>query len=545
MRRAAAGVALAGLLGLAEVASAKLVKTPNKLSIQGGTCKTTAVDSFFSIPYAKPPVGDLRYAAPEPYAPPSCGIVINATNPTPSCIQFGTAFEETGSQSEDCLYLNIWAPSSATPGSDLPVKVWLFGGGNEGGGVSDPTYDGCYTAQDSILVSINYRLGPLGFLALTDLGLSGNYGTQDQLLGLRWVQDNIQSFGGDPNKVLLFGESAGATNTFVLATRPDAPKLMRAAAMESGGGRDIATVAEAQTYQKIFFEQLNCSTPDIACVRAASPSLLQAAYAAVPGEPAPGVQTPFSSNGSRSSWSPLVDGVVIAGQPSAAGLQVPSILGSNSQEGALFVLASYGAGAAALTQADYDAFLAYNFGPLAARVNDTFSVSDVFNGSVAAAMTVVVTDVSYKCSAHRGLLGAGGSSGKGKGVPVWTYRFAHEPDCAWYANIPAQYVSVLGATHSSEIPFVFNMTTNMPPPDGNCTFPAAGQKIAHTLSRAWTNMAEFGAPGPDEDAWPAWTSDNSTGLVVNDAVEVGKVDYDSCAFWDEINTALNKYAAGQ
>lgn len=96
------------------------------------------------------------------------------------------------------LYLDIWAPVSATPDSNLPVKAWLYGGSNEGGGVSNPTYDGCYSAWDSVVVSINYRLGPLGFLALSDLGLSGNYAVLDQLLGLRWVQENIKSFGGDP-----------------------------------------------------------------------------------------------------------------------------------------------------------------------------------------------------------------------------------------------------------------------------------------------------------------------------------------------------------
>lgn len=94
--------------------------------------------------------------------------------------------------------MNLWTPESATPDSNLPVKVWLYGGSNEAGGISDPTYDGCYSAEDSIVVSINYRLGPLGFLALSDLGLRGNYGIQDQLLGLKWVQDNIKSFGGDP-----------------------------------------------------------------------------------------------------------------------------------------------------------------------------------------------------------------------------------------------------------------------------------------------------------------------------------------------------------
>lgn len=96
------------------------------------------------------------------------------------------------------LYVDVWAPASATPESKFPVKVWVFGGSNEGGGVSDPTYNGCFSAVDSIVVSINYRVGPLGFLASEDLGLSGNYGLMDQLLGVRWVHDNVAAFGGDP-----------------------------------------------------------------------------------------------------------------------------------------------------------------------------------------------------------------------------------------------------------------------------------------------------------------------------------------------------------
>lgn len=100
------------------------------------------------------------------------------------------------------LFLNVWVPASAAPHSKLPVKAWLYGGSNEGGGVSDPTYDGCFSALDSVVVSINYRLGPLGFLALEDLGLTGNYGLMDQLLGLHWVQENIAKFGGDPVSLL-------------------------------------------------------------------------------------------------------------------------------------------------------------------------------------------------------------------------------------------------------------------------------------------------------------------------------------------------------
>jgi carboxylesterase type B len=96
------------------------------------------------------------------------------------------------------LFLNVWTPGNATKSSKLPVKVWVHGGGDEGGGVNNPTYDGCYTATDSILVAVNYRLGPLGGLSLSSLGLTGNYNIQDLLLSLQWVQENVEAFGGDP-----------------------------------------------------------------------------------------------------------------------------------------------------------------------------------------------------------------------------------------------------------------------------------------------------------------------------------------------------------
>lgn len=110
------------------------------------------------------------------------------------------------------LYLNVWTPASTTSDSNLPVKVWLYGGGNQGGGISNPSYDGCYSAEDSLVVSINYRLGPLGFLALSDLELSGNYAILDQLLGMQWVQENIKSFGGDP---VSYPRAAGEVESYV------------------------------------------------------------------------------------------------------------------------------------------------------------------------------------------------------------------------------------------------------------------------------------------------------------------------------------------
>ncbi|KAI1376878.1 alpha/beta-hydrolase [Hypoxylon crocopeplum] len=527
-------IAFAGLLTLAGLVESKIVHTTSG-ALQGGKCSTTDVNYFFSVPFAKPPLGELRFASPVPYHNASCK-VINATVPSPPCIQFTELFGETDTQSENCLFLDVWTPVSATPKSKLPVKVWLYGGSNEGGGVSDPTYNGCFSAVDSIVVSINYRLGPLGFLALSGLDLSGNYGTQDQLLGLRWVKENIARFGGDPEKVLLFGQSAGAIDGFILATLPEAPQLMRAAALESGSGRDLATVADAQVWYSQFLTAMNCSTPDLSCLRTAKTPALVAAAAAMPGPTVLTVNTALVNNGTRSTWTPLVDGKVIREQPSASGLKVPAIIGSNTNEGSLFVLGTYlGAVLLELTESDYDAFLTYNFGPLASRVNETYSVASVFNGSVSAAMSTVLTDVSYKCAGYRALLQA-----EKNGVPVWSYLFNHQPSCAWYSGIQADWLPYLGVTHTAEIPFVFNFTSGMPPPDGNCTFSASEQALSHTMSRAWTNMAEFGAPD-DQSTWPTWTSDKSMGVVFEDAMNAGVVDYTSCPFWGEINDELNEY----
>ncbi|KAI1642582.1 alpha/beta-hydrolase [Daldinia loculata] len=514
------------------------VKTSSGI-VHGGQCSSTDVNYFYSIPYAKPPLGELRFAPPEPYN--NSRGVINATTPAPACIQFLGSFDERTATSEDCLFLDVWAPASATPESKLPVKVWLYGGRNQGGGISDPTYNGCFSAADSIVVSINYRVGPLGFWALSDLGLTGNYGIMDQLLGLRWVQENIVGFGGDPKKVLLFGQSAGAIDSFVLATLPEAHRLMRAAALESGAGRVLPTVADTRIWYSEFLYAMNCTQHDLSCLRSAHVDRVQAAVSAMPSTSIITVNTALVNNGTRSSWTPVIDGKVIKEQPSTIGVRVPSIVGATTREGSIFVLSSY------LTTwkgkvpslSDYDDFLTLNFGPLATRVNETFPLASTFNGSTLTAMEVILTQVSYQCPSYRALQLA-----YKKGIPVWSYRFAHEPSCAWYAPIEADWIPYLGATHTSEIPFVFNFTSSMPPPNGNCTFSKAEQTLAHEMSRAWTNMAQIGIPG-DKSIWPAWTSHESKGVVLSDAMDVGVVDYATCDFWGEIDEDLNKYQRSQ
>ncbi|KAH8205506.1 hypothetical protein TruAng_000412 [Truncatella angustata] len=466
---------MASLLALASSSVAQIVETANG-AIQGGKCSRTDSRHFVGIPYAQPPVGELRLKAPRPFTASYNG-TFNATVAPPSCIQFNELFAESNTQSEDC-----------------------------------------------------YRTGPLGFLALSSLGLEGNFGIQDQLLGLQWVQENIAAFGGDNTKVLLFGQSAGATDAYVLSTLPQAPKLFSAAALESGGGRDPATPQKVQSWQQHFLDALNCSSSDLSCVLSASADDFTAADSAMPSEIAPGATTPFNREGARATWGPVFDGQVIPELPTKAGNQVPAIFGFNAAEGTLFVFGEYLADTFKLNQSDYDDFLTYNFGPLAPKVNETYSV-DKFNSSqypYFAAMSTILGQVSYKCPAYRALLAS-----EKNGVPAWTYEFSHEPSCAWYASIPYSILSYVGATHTAEIPFVFNTTHNMPLPGGNCTFTTAEQSLAAAMSEAWTSMADSGSPGAKSD-WPQWTGNSSAGVNIDVSMVVGTVDYKSCLFWDAI-----------
>ena len=210
--------------------------TPGLVKVEGGTIQGTVTESmaiYKGIPFAAPPVGDLRWKAPQPVIPWEG--VRNTTEFGPSPIQAGSQ----ENMSEDCLYLNVWTPAKS-PKEKLPVLVWIYGGGFAGGSTS--YYDGAPLAEQGVvLVSINYRVGKLGFFAHPELsaeteqGTSGNYGLLDQIAGLKWIQNNISKFGGDPDKVTIFGESAGGISVSMLCASPLAKGLFRGAISQSGG----------------------------------------------------------------------------------------------------------------------------------------------------------------------------------------------------------------------------------------------------------------------------------------------------------------------
>lgn len=208
--------------------------------VQGIT--ENGLDVFKGIPYAAPPVGDLRWREPQPVEPWTG--VLETIDFVHDCMQQLTDFEPIQTTlSEDCLYLNVWRPTYADPGDNLPVMVWIHGGGFVGGGTSIPFYDGsAFARQGIVVVSMNYRLGRFGFFAHPALitaceGMVGNFGYMDQIAALRWVQANIPNFGGDPQKVTIIGESAGGASVLALLTSPLTDGLFQQAMVMSGGGR--------------------------------------------------------------------------------------------------------------------------------------------------------------------------------------------------------------------------------------------------------------------------------------------------------------------
>lgn len=161
------------------------------------------------------------------------------------------------------LYLDVYVPDGTTNTSKLPVKLWDHGGANTGGSTSYPLYDMCNAATDAIAVSINYRLGPLGFFGLDSAGIEGNMGIKDYFTALKWVHENIASFGGDPTKILVYGQSSGADDTYVLSTLPQARPYIAAAICESGGGVDLPPYKDVQSFGAKYARMLGCARNNV------------------------------------------------------------------------------------------------------------------------------------------------------------------------------------------------------------------------------------------------------------------------------------------
>jgi para-nitrobenzyl esterase len=459
----------------------------------------SGINNFLGVPYAQPPVGALRWKPPAAVTP---GNVTRQTVAYSNFCPQGLSQLSAGGGSEDCLYLNVQGPAAATGASKLPVMFWIHGGGLTTG--SGQEYNGTNLIQTGnvVLVSFNYRLGLLGFLAHPALAAedgvhhsSGNYGTLDQQAALAWVRANIANFGGDPNNITIFGESAGGQSVITQLVSPLTAKI-RAAVIESGAyARSYPTQAVAQTNGTAVAGGLGCtSLTDPACLRALTPAQLVAAGGGDVG----------TSTGAQ--IVPNVDGWVLTQQPfqavAAGNFQhVPVIDGTNHDEYRLFVsendltnaLAGHPGGYTAAEYVSLVQGLAGNFAP---RVLAQYPVASFASPNYAVAS--VATDYAFSCGAL--LLDAL----LAQHTAVYAYEFndINPPNIF----LPPDPYMVIKDSHAIELPYLFpaykNETLNL----GPAQFTAAQQFLSGGMRAAWTSLARYGRPlNPRGGAWPRYS----------------------------------------
>lgn len=451
------------------------------------------VSSFKGIPYAAPPVGEFRWRPPQPVKP--WKEVRDATKTCADCPQRAWP-GSTAIQSEDCLFLNVWAPATATKKSKLPVMVWIHGGGFTGGSGSGPGSAGdAFAKQGVILITINYRLGRLGHFAFPALSKEhpeepkGSYAYMDQIAALKWIQENIAAFGGDPNNVTIFGFSAGGVSVHSLLTIPAAKGLFHKAISESGGGRD--GVLTGRPINKENADPLYAVSAETIGINFARKHKIESTDAAALAklrslsveEIVDGGQESDSA-GLRIYSGPILDGkLVVETAESAykAGRQarVPLIIGNCSAE----------IGGAFVSNASSKEALFSLFGEHEAEAKAAFDPEG--NKEFAEVITKFNTDWVW---GEPGRMTA--RAFVAKRAPTYMYQFG-------YVSAPMRERARYGAGHGSEVSFVFN-TLNAR--WGAPAEPTPEEKeLARIMNTYWTNFAKTGNPnGKGLPVWPLY-----------------------------------------
>jgi len=455
--------------------------------------------AYRGLPFAAPPVGELRWRPPA--RPASWEGTRDATRFGSICPQTSAVGTYLGTgvppMSEDCLFLNVWTPATVSD-ARLPVMVWIHGGGLVGGWGNQSSYDGMAIASRGvILVSINYRLGPLGFLALDELsaelpdGASGNYGMLDQIAALGWVRRNIAAFGGDPDRVTIFGESAGGTSVVALMASPMSRGLVNGAIAQSPWVTDsnfvpLKTAGEftpsAESQSADWVATISGGGADLDELRK-----LPASELVGDGKP----------------WMPMF---VTVGGPfmpvssetafkTGRQLNVPAIIGTNANDGGLFMGTLYDSSPKflAAVQAQYGAAGQ----ELLELYTGLYSGKD--GSSLARAADRYLTDTMFLRVARATLDGMANVR-----ASAWQYHFTRVN-----ASAPA-----LGANHGREILYVFNTGAGFDDTDA---------ALAAAMIDYWTQFAKTGDPnGPGRPTWPYYDPENRTFLELGDVIRTGR-----------------------
>ncbi len=473
-----------GFAAVCLLCSAGLVRAqqPPPVRVEGGLVQGAADNGltvYKGIPFAAPPVGDLRWRPPQPAA--KWKGVRQATAFAPACMQRGNPPSGKG---EDCLYLNVWTPAKSAH-DRIPVLVWIYGGGFGAGATSEPSYDGANLARKGVvLVSIAYRVGPLGFLAHPELSaesphhVSGNYGLLDQIAGLRWVKQNIAAFGGDPKRVTIFGESAGGISVSMLAASPLASGLFTGSVSQSGGnfGPPRATTFPGENQKRLADAE-----------RAGDAYLKAAGVSSIAELRKIGADKLPVGRGLGMAW-PIIDGWVIPDDQYKLYLagkynRTPILVGYNSDEGASFPPGR--------TAEEYVTNLKARYGSFA----DSLLAAYPYPAS-ATATPKTARDLSRDAAFGWHTWSWARLQAKTGKSKVFYYYFDQHPD--YPADSPrAGY----GSPHGQDVAYVFE---HLNPADPRTT--KADLEISAAMATYWTNFAKYGDPnGPGAPAWPAFS----------------------------------------
>ena len=459
-------------------------------SVEGSTSADGKVQIFKGVPYAAPPVGALRWKEPQPV--PSWQGVRKTTEFGARCMQgnvFGDMVFRDTAPSEDCLYLNVWAPK-ASAGAKLPVMVWIYGGGFQAGATSEPRQDGERLAHKGVVVvSMNYRLGIFGFFSYPELTkesphhASGNYGLLDQAAALQWVRKNIAAFGGDPENVTIFGESAGSFSVSALMASPLSKALIHRAIGESGAffGRTLSAKPLAESEQDGVKFGASIGADTLAKLRAMnSQETLDAA----------------SKDKNAFRFGPNIDGYFFPEGPSeifAKGNQahVALLAGWNHDEGSYHMFF----GADAPTKENFAKKVSQTYGESAPYILKAFPAETDEQAKSSADLLATANFIGYGTWKWIEMQVKTGDS------PVYRYEFDQAPPMPTpAAGAPPQ--ESRGAYHSAEIEFVFGMLDSK-----NLPWRPEDFQLSEQMGSYWTNFAKTGNPnGEGLPQWPQYSA---------------------------------------
>jgi len=492
--RLAAHVAILCLAIPGRIALAEPVQTEGGL-VEG--VQQSDIRVFKGIPFAAPPLGQLRWRAPQ--AAPAWAGVQQADRFAPICMQHGSYPEDAPAEpmSEDCLYLNIWAPQDAKA-RKLPVMVWIYGGGLLNGSASTPLYAGDMLVRKGVIVvTLNYRLGVLGFLAHPDLSrespqhVSGNYGLLDQLAALGWIHRNIAAFGGDPERVTVFGQSSGSISISELVTSPLARGLFQRAIGESGGLFEPVDLAD--DFKLAGAEQ----TGEDFVARSGAGTLV--ALRAMPA--ADVLKTHFFPHA-------VIDGNVLPLAPYDAYRQgrqndVDILVGFNAQEGRYFVPDDRKITTTNLRQElsrDFPSFLVAMIAPRTAKNDDQALTAYIaFEGEMRFDWDMWTWSRLQAAAGKRNAF-----------LYVFSRTSPYRPGDKYFG---------WGPSHGLEMPYVFDHLDQQALP-----WALQDRQLASTMSTYWTNFAKSGDPnGPGLPLWPKYTSVTTQAMLLADRIAPGLV----------------------